>query len=111
MAVLVLAAVGIGVTARVGWLLGMGVGAFLLHAIGVALLARGVGWTLIDPSAEGSGTLVFGLFAVFWGLVPALIGGAWCFMYWLPRASGKGTRPVPSQNRSASPPGQQAPTA
>ena len=89
LAVLILAAVGIGASARVGWLLGMGAGVFLLHIIGVALLARGVAWASVSSSAESSGTLVFSLFAIFWGLLPAIIGGAWCFLYWLPRASGR----------------------
>ena len=84
LAVLVLAAVGIGIVARVGWLLGLAAGAFLLHAVGVALLARSLVW-----ATGGSTTLIFGLFAVFWGLLPAVIGGAWCLMYWLPRASGR----------------------
>ena len=87
LATLVLAAVGIGFVARMGWLLGMGAGVFLIHVIGVALLARGVGWAAAGGSAESSGTLVFSLFVVFWGLTPAAIGAAWCFMYWLPRAS------------------------
>ena len=87
LAVLVLAAVGIGVVARVGWLLAMGSGVFLLHIIGVTLLAWGVAWAAGDTSSGGSDTLVFSLFAVFWGLLPAVFGGAWCFMYWLPRAS------------------------
>ena len=89
MVVLVLAAVGIGALARVGWLLGMGAGVFALHVVGVGLLARGVAWASASASVESSGTLVFSLFAVFWGLLPAVIGGAWSFMYWLPRASGR----------------------
>jgi hypothetical protein len=87
LAVLVLAAVGISAVARIGWLLGMGAGVFALHVVGVALLARGVAWASAAPASEGPGTLVFSLFAVFWGLVPAAIGAAWCFMYWLPRVA------------------------
>ena len=95
LAVLILAAVGIGALARVGWLLGMGVAVFVLHVIGVALLVRGVAWASGSATVESSGTLVFSLFAVFWGLLPAIIGGAWCFLYWLPRASGQ-PRSAPS---------------
>lgn len=85
--VLILAAVGIGFLPRLGWLLGMGVAVFVLHVIGVALLAVGVAWASSDTPVDSSGTLVFSLFAVFWGLVPPLIGGVWALMYWLPRVA------------------------
>ena len=91
LAVLILAAVGVGVLARVGWLVGMGAGVFLLHVVGVALLARGVAWAYGDTPSEAQDTFVFSMFAVFWGLLPAVIGGAWCFAYWLPRLN----RPAP----------------
>ena len=95
MAVLVLAAVGLGVLPRLFWLAVLGSGAFLLHVVGVALLGRGILWASSPGSAESSGELVFSLFAVFWGLLPAAIGGAWCFMYWLPRvADGENKAPV-----------------
>ena len=42
MVVLVLAAVGIGTVPRISWLLALAMGVFLLHVVGVALLARGV---------------------------------------------------------------------
>ena len=87
LAVLVLAAVGIGVVPRLGWLVGMGLGAFVLHVIGVALLARGVAWAVGDPSVQDPESVVLTTFAVLWGLLPAIAGGAWCFAYWLPRAS------------------------
>lgn len=90
--VLVLAAVGIGIVPRLGWLLGLGAGVFVLHVIGVALLAYGVGWATGEGSGDASGTFVFSLFAVFWGLLPAIIGGrggAWSFLYWLPNVKGK----------------------
>ena len=86
LAVLVLAAVGIGAVARVCWLIGMEAGAFVAHVIGVVLLARGVAWAAGSTSPESSSTLVFSLFAVFWGLLPPVVGGAWCFLYWPPRA-------------------------
>ena len=87
MAALVLAAVGIGVAPRLGWLAAMGAGAFLMHVIGVALIARGLTWASVADSPDDSRRLVLSAFAVFWGLIPALIGGLWCFMYWLPRVS------------------------
>lgn len=85
MVVLVLAAVGISVVSRMGWLLAMVAGAFALHILGVALLARGVVWAAGSASPEESGRLVFSLFAVSWGLLPAAIGGLWCLFQWKPR--------------------------
>ncbi len=82
--VLVLAAVGIGAGARIRWLAGLSASAIVLHVIGLAALTQGIAWTASDGTP---GTFVFRSFAVFWGLVPAAIGGAWCFLYWLPRAS------------------------
>ena len=97
MTVLVLAAVGIGPLSRVGWLAGLALAGFLLHVAGVALLAWGVLWAASGGSPEGAGELVLRLFAIFWGLLPALAGGAWAYFYWLPRAAAG--RP---QGRSAS---------
>lgn len=85
MAVLVLAVDGIGVFQRIGWLLAMGAVIFLLHVLGVTLLARGVSWASVGISPHISGQLVFSLFAIFWGLLPAIVGGAWCLVYWAPR--------------------------
>ena len=87
MGVLVLAAVGVGPVARVGWLLALGTGAFVVHVVGVALLGLGLAWAGDEAAPEFSGRLVFSLFAVFWGLIPAVVGGVWCFAYWLPRAA------------------------
>ncbi len=86
-AVLILAAVGIGALPRVAGLAGMGAGAYVLHVAGLAMLARGVAWSSASATPEGSGTLVFSLFAVFWGLLPAVTAGAWAYFYWLPRAA------------------------
>ncbi|MCI0438847.1 MAG: hypothetical protein L0177_06910 [Chloroflexi bacterium] len=87
MAALVLAAVGVGVAARVRWLAAMCAGAFAAHVAGVALLASGVAWAGEDAS---SARLVFSVFAVFWGLLPAVAGGAWCWACWARRAPAWG---------------------
>ncbi len=87
LAVLVLAWVGIGPLQRLAWLAGLGAGAFLAHLLGVALLARIVAWSTSGAIGPDASRLMLGLFAVFWGLVPALAGGAWCLLRWLPRAS------------------------
>ena len=88
MAVLVLAAVGIGVVARLRWLFILVGGAFALHVLGVALLGLGVAWAAGPDAPDVYGKLVFSMFAVFWGLLPAVVGGVWCIFYWLPRFRG-----------------------
>ena len=98
--VLVLAAVGIGVLQRIGWLVGFGIGVYILHVVGVVLLARGVAWAAEGGPGAGSDTMVFSVFAVFWGLLPPLIGGAWAFLYWLPRVSAEAVEaPSPGRRR------------
>ena len=100
MAVLVLAAVGIGLVARVGWLLASAAGFFLLHIAGVVVMAWGIDWAATRPGSDMPGTLVLALFAAFWGLVPAVAGGAWCILYWRPRV---GTAAPPHSDRQPSP--------
>lgn len=90
MGVLILAAVGLGFVPRLKWLLGLGSAVFALHVIAVALLGWGLAWAFGSGGSAASGDLVFSVYAVFWGLVPAVIGGWWCLAYWLPRAR---TRP------------------
>ena len=99
MAVLVLAAVGIGFLSRAGWLLATALVFFVLHVTGAAVLARGILWAAGHPESETPARLVLALFAVFWGLVPAVFGGAWCLKYWLPRL----TKTAPSLSDSAVP--------
>ena len=95
LAVLVLAAVRIGVVARVGWLVALGAGSVALQAFGLAALAQGLAWSAAGGVSEGT---VFRLFAAFWGLQPAAAGCAWCLLYWLPRAS----RPAPAVDAEGS---------
>ena len=87
MGVLVLAAVGIDAVPRIGWLLALGAGAFVLHAVGVALLGVGLAWAGGEAESGTPARLVFSSFAVFWGLIPPIVGGVWCLVYWLPRAA------------------------
>ena len=104
MAVLVLAAVGIGVIPRLAWLVALVAGAFGVHVVGVALLARGFVWTTGASSPEDTGRLVLSMFAVFWGLLPAAVGGAWCFLYWIPRVSSKPPQGDSSGSAAEAPP-------
>ena len=101
MTVLILASVGLDLLPRIGWLLAFAAGGFALHVVGVALLARGVAWSSADSSAGGSVSLVLRLFAIFWGLVPAVAGGAWALLYWLPRMS---VQPSAETANAAQPP-------
>ena len=89
LAVLVLAVVRIGGVARARWLVGLGAGCVALHVLGLAALAQGLAWSAAAGHDEGA---AFRLFAATWGLLPAAAGGAWCVLYWLPRAS----RPAPA---------------
>ena len=89
LAVLVLAAVRVGVAARAGWLVGLGAGCAGLHVLGLAALARGVAWSASGGASEDT---VLTLFAALWSLPPAAAGGAWCLLYWLPMA----VRPAPA---------------
>ena len=85
LSVLVLASVGVGVLPRIGWLIAFAAGGYILHVAGLALLSRGFVWASSGGDVESSTRLVLKLFAIFWGLLPALAGGAWAFGYWLPR--------------------------
>ncbi len=84
LAVLVLAAVGIGAAARAAWIAGLGTGSVALHVFGLAALAQGMAWAASSGASESA---VLRLFAALWGLLPAAAGVAWCLLYWLPRAS------------------------
>lgn len=85
MVVLVLAAVDVGPVSGVGWLVTFVAGLFVAHAVAVMLLPHGYVWAARDNSPSWAGTLVSSLYAVYWGLLPALAAGAWCLWYWLPR--------------------------
>ena len=84
LAVLVLAAVRIGAASRARWLAGLAAGCAALHVLGLAALAQGLAWS---AAAGQDGGVAFRLSAATWGLLPAAAGGAWCLLYWLPRAS------------------------
>ena len=104
MAVLVLASVGVGFIPRIVWLLGLVAGTFAMHVVGVGLLGRGILWASGGASPDDSGQLVFSLFAVSWGLIPAVVGGLWCLMYWVPRVSSRtATQDRESHDRDAAP--------
>ena len=85
LSVLVLASVGVDILPRIGWLIVFIVGSYILHVAGLALFTRGIVWASSGGDVEASTRLVLKLFAIFWGLLPALAGGAWAFGYWLPR--------------------------
>jgi hypothetical protein len=85
LSVLVLASVGEDILSRIRWLIAFITGAYILHVVGIALLTRGIVWSSGAADVEESTRLVLKLFAIFWGLIPALAGGAWAFGYWLPR--------------------------
>lgn len=66
------------------WLVGAA-GLFLvIHIAGFSLLVWGLWWAFQDNTFIMDTGQVFAAFAIFWALVPAIIGGAWCYRYWLP---------------------------
>ena len=98
LSVLVLASVGVGILPRIGWLIAFAAGAYLLHVAGLALLTRGIVWASSGDDVDESARLVLKLFAIFWGLIPALVGGAWAFGYWLPRMNAPPSETDPPSN-------------
>ena len=87
MLALVLASVGIGIISRLKWLTAICFGALATHALGVAALSIGATWASGYAPSDEASRLVYSIFAVFWGLLPAVIGGAWCLFFWLPKFS------------------------
>jgi hypothetical protein len=98
LSVLVLASVGVGTLLRIGWLIAFAAGAYILHVTGLALLTRGIVWASSGDDVEESALLVLKVFAIFWGLIPALVGGAWAFGYWLPRMNAPPSETDPPSN-------------
>lgn len=85
LSIIVLASVGIGVLPRIYWLIAFILGGYILNITGLVLLTRGIVWASNGDNVEASTRIVLNLFAIFWGLLPALASGAWAFGYWMPR--------------------------
>ena len=83
--VLVLSAVGIGLTQRLRWLATFLALSLVTQISGLVFMSYAMGWVFGTDSAEFLGRSTFGAFAVLTGLLPAIIGGVWCFAVWLPR--------------------------
>ncbi|MDO8749875.1 MAG: hypothetical protein Q7K03_01850 [Dehalococcoidia bacterium] len=97
-AALVVTTPGLGVVRAVAWTAGV-LGMFLaVHVAGVALFV----WGIHAATQEDGGVTigqVMAAFAVFWALLPAVIGGAWCYWRWLPALRGPGRKDgVPLDN-------------
>ena len=75
----------------VGWMAGV-LGMFVaIHVAGLALFV----WGLHAATQEASGITigqVMTAFAVFWTLLPAVVGGAWCYWRWLPALRNSGSK-------------------
>lgn len=87
--VVVLSAAGVGLRARLMWLAGLMAVVLATHVLGMTLLAYGMAWKAGGATDESRAGLLLGAFASLWGLLPAVIAGAWCYAYWLPRASAQ----------------------
>ena len=66
------------------WLIGVAGLFIVMHIVGFSLLVWGL--RLADQGGESVVTLgeTMTAFAIFWALLPAVVGGAWCYRYWLP---------------------------
>ncbi|MSQ22798.1 MAG: hypothetical protein EXR53_05795 [Dehalococcoidia bacterium] len=100
-AALVVTTPGLGLVRAVAWTAGV-LGLFLaIHVVGVALFV----WGIHAATQEDGGVTigqVMTAFAVFWALLPAVIGGAWCYWRWLPTLRVPGRKDgVPLDNASA----------
>jgi len=84
--VLVLAAVEMKIITRLMWLATLLACSFVAQVVGIVLFAHGLSWAFRAGADQEIARLVFSFFAVGWGLMPATIGGAWCYFYWKPRA-------------------------
>lgn len=98
LSVLVIAASDIQILPRLYWLAGFGLATFVVHVIGIILLAAGLVWSTSATSPTYSTRLVMSVFAIFWGLIPPLAGGIWCFVYWLPKTVNKTVSPSSDGN-------------
>ena len=87
LSVLVLSAVGIGLTQRLRWLAIFLALSLVTQISGLVFLSYAMGWSSGTDSAEFLGRTTFGAFAVLTGLLPAIVGGVWCFAVWLSKAS------------------------
>ncbi len=82
MTALILAVVGMGFAERARWLAAMAAATFAGHVVCVVAIAMAFTWAArADPTGDFL-RLAVSAFAVFWGLIPALIGGLWCYLQW-----------------------------
>lgn len=78
---------GMSVVRSVAWTAG-GLTLFLgIHVVGVALFVWGVHAATREDGGVTIGQVMAG-FAVFWALLPAVLGGAWCYWRRLPALKG-----------------------
>ncbi len=99
LSVLVLSAVGIGLTQRLRWLAIFLALSLVTQIVGLVLMSYAMGWSSGTDSADFLGRSTFGAFAVLTGLLPAIIGGVWCFAVWLPGASNSPSHQQATQGK------------
>jgi hypothetical protein len=83
---LVLLVSGITLLARAASLVVLGAVVIFTHVLAVGLLPHGYIWVADPGSPDWASTLVDGLYAVYWGLGPAVIAGVWALLFWMRRA-------------------------
>lgn len=88
--VVVLSAVGLGTARRLVWLAASAGAILPLHIGALIALAHGLVWASQSVRPEQAEAVVFGVFAVFWGLFPLAAVGCWVVFAWLPHAAESG---------------------
>jgi len=79
---------GLGLARTAAWLAGVAGLVFATHIAGLALLIRGLEAAFQEEESEAAVGRIMTTFAIFWALLPAVVGGAWCYRYWLPALRG-----------------------
>ncbi len=95
---LVLSTPGLGLVRAVAWESGILALFLAVHVAGLTLFVWG-----LHAATQGQSEVTMGqvmtAFAVFWALLPAVVGGAWCYWRWLPALRSPGRKDgVPSGN-------------
>ena len=54
-------------------------------------IPRGLESAFQEEESEAAVGRIMTTFAISWALLPAVVGGAWCYRYWLPALRGPGS--------------------
>ena len=66
------------------WLVAVAALFSVMHIVGLSLFVLGLRSPLQGEEQVVTVGGTMAAFAIFWALLPAAVGGAWCYRYWLP---------------------------